>query len=101
MSEEIDWDKILSEPEAPKPEVSKEDLWVQLDRMKRLNEATPRWAYFKMLMVLAEMALSIGVAGWMWAIPDFTPLGFMLVIITIHLYILGDHFVMLWRTTRR
>lgn len=100
--EEIDWDKVLDNPEAPRPEVDKETLWVQLERMRQAQQALPKWHYFKMLVLLLDMVFFVGLGGFFWThLGETASIGYLLVIVLLQLMVLGDSFVTVYKLSRK
>ena len=99
--DKIDWDKVLNQPDVPKPEVSKAQLWVQLERMKQAADALPRWRYFKMFVVVIDIIAFVGLSGFLISQPRIPYIGALLVLIIIQLLILTDFFLTMFRLTRQ
>ena len=102
MSEqdEIDWDKVLNNPDDPKPEVKPEQLWMQLERMRQAQKTLPKWMYFKQLLTLMYILIYITLIGFM--VQQNVP--FMIIIIPmigVQMYLDGDYFVLTYRLIKQ
>lgn len=99
--EEIDWEQVFNEPEEPKPEVDKETLWVQLERMNQASKDLPRWAVFKQLMVLSYLAMWSGLGVYLTGLAELPYLAVIIVFLLGNMYLLADYYVMVHRTKQR
>lgn len=96
---EIDWDAILKGKASIK-DVPAEKVVLELDRMRRKTDALPRWHYFKMLVILIDLIVFVGVSAYM-EIHKFPYFSTVVVFVLVQVYLLIDHFVLIYRATKR